>query len=176
MSSLLTLARSVRCCHWNVRNDTLTRPFPIPRLTQPPNSPQHLGCSKRTAQRCMDMYKRADRDKDGEVNVLEFARTVDVETSNPFLPRCVLCFPNPDTGRLPATYGAQSRQTSYQHNKCTISTTLFTHCTKIAQHETEGTDPFSCVAPGWFPFSTCRATACCRHSRCVFPNHHTPPP
>ena len=40
----------------------------------------------------MCLYKRADRDKDGEVNIREFAKTFDVEIGNPFLQRLVRLF------------------------------------------------------------------------------------
>jgi len=46
------------------------------------------------------LYRRADRDKDGELDAREFARTFDVEASNPFLPRLVRLFDVSGDGKL----------------------------------------------------------------------------
>ena len=48
----------------------------------------------------MRLYRRADRDKDGELDAREFARTFDVEASNPFLPRLVRLFDVSGDGKL----------------------------------------------------------------------------
>jgi Ca2+-binding EF-hand superfamily protein len=46
------------------------------------------------------LYRRADRDKDGELDAREFARTFDVEASNPFLERLVRLFDVSGDGKL----------------------------------------------------------------------------
>ena len=48
----------------------------------------------------MRLYRRADRDKDGELDAREFARVFDVEASNPFLPRLVRLFDVSGDGKL----------------------------------------------------------------------------
>ena len=48
----------------------------------------------------MRLYRRADRDKDGELDAREFARTFDVEASNPFLERLVRLFDVSGDGKL----------------------------------------------------------------------------
>ena len=61
-------------------------------LRSPPLPSQSLGCSRGTVRRVVALYKRADRNKDGTVDLEEFARTFDVERGNPFLPRLVALF------------------------------------------------------------------------------------
>ena len=61
-------------------------------LPSPSPPPQSLGCSRGTVRRVIALYKRADRNKDGTVDLEEFARTFDVERGNPFLPRLVALF------------------------------------------------------------------------------------
>ena len=46
------------------------------------------------------LYRRADRDNDGELDAREFARVFDVEASNPFLPRLVRLFDVSGDGKL----------------------------------------------------------------------------
>jgi Ca2+-binding EF-hand superfamily protein len=46
------------------------------------------------------LYRRADRDKDGELDAREFARTFDVEAANPFLERLVRLFDVSGDGKL----------------------------------------------------------------------------
>ena len=48
----------------------------------------------------MRLYRRADRDKDGELDAREFARTFDVEASNPFLDSLVRLFDVSGDGKL----------------------------------------------------------------------------
>lgn len=61
-------------------------------LRSPPFPSQSLGCSRGTVRRVVALYKRADRNKDGTVDLEEFARTFDVERGNPYLPRLVALF------------------------------------------------------------------------------------
>ena len=61
-------------------------------LRSPPLPSQSLGCSRGTVRRVVALYKRADRNKDGTVDLEEFARTFDVERGNPYLPRLVALF------------------------------------------------------------------------------------
>lgn len=59
-----------------------------------------LGTSKATVRQVMALYKKADRNKDGHVDVQEFAKVFDIERENPFLPRLVQLFDVSGDGQM----------------------------------------------------------------------------
>ena len=65
-----------------------------------PNPSQNLGCTRGTVSAVLRLYRQADTNKDGHVDLGEFARQFEIERRNPFLPRLVQLFDLSGDGQM----------------------------------------------------------------------------
>ena len=61
---------------------------------------QRLGCTRGTVSAVLKLYRQADTNRDGHVDLGEFARQFDIERRNPFLPRLVQLFDLSGDGQM----------------------------------------------------------------------------
>ena len=84
---------------------------PSPTLTNPATNlsddrtsarlhAQRLGCTRGTVSAVLKLYRQADTNRDGHVDLGEFARQFDIERRNPFLPRLVQLFDLSGDGQM----------------------------------------------------------------------------
>uniref|UniRef100_A0A7S0IL12 EF-hand domain-containing protein n=2 Tax=Micromonas TaxID=38832 RepID=A0A7S0IL12_MICPS len=59
-----------------------------------------LGCTRGTVSAVLKLYRQADTNRDGHVDLGEFARQFDIERRNPFLPRLVQLFDLSGDGQM----------------------------------------------------------------------------
>ena len=68
--------------------------------TLPSLPSQNLGCTRGTVSAVLRLYRQADTNKDGHVDLGEFARQFEIERRNPFLPRLVQLFDLSGDGQM----------------------------------------------------------------------------
>ena len=84
---------------------------PSPTLTNPATNlsddrtsarlhAQRLGCTRGTVSAVLKLYRQADTNRDGHVDLGEFARQFDIERRNPFLARLVQLFDLSGDGQM----------------------------------------------------------------------------